>query len=363
MAQELKEQFLPAISWTSNPRLLRQCEHMLVPLTSDMWTRGSASDAFAHELCEAMRRGVHRLIVHEVPGARYGDNEERHACSFDQLIGDLTGDIDGAPRYLLDAGLYNEIAMNVGGDEWRAAGLAKMAQQLAKGSGTREQWTCDPKDPARNETGKDVTVMVAMHEAMHDVPRPTTTAGSLLKQLRRPGRLSATPILREHRTPSTQDDGGLGDTINTSRISSRPGWMAHLHPYLNARVQTQPSDVRRPSAMNRARAAHSDVGRKSNAWRQSVWRPSTALSDIEDDEAAEVLDEASGEHAGRVVGLSTAAGRQPRDSDGSQLIEGQTMRSDAVGEPSASSIPKQSRRRSVAGDTMKHPDIMLSTQL
>ena len=62
----------------------------------------------------------------------------RHDCSFDTLI-------DQTPQHLLDVGLYDEIAMNLAGDEWREAGLALIAHQLAKGSGTREQ--AYPKEP------------------------------------------------------------------------------------------------------------------------------------------------------------------------------------------------------------------------
>ena len=150
MVQELTDMFLPTLTWTDDPARLADCEHMLVVLTDDMWTRGVASSAFAHELCDAMRTGVHRLLVHEVPGARLGDNEGRHACTFDQIIGNmLTIDAAGFKfKYLMDdGGLYNEIAMNVGSDEWREVGLAKIASQLATGSGTRDKWICEINEP------------------------------------------------------------------------------------------------------------------------------------------------------------------------------------------------------------------------
>jgi hypothetical protein len=87
-----------------------------------------------------MRHGVHRLLVHEVPGARLGDNEERHACSFEQIIATT-------PKHVYQASLYNEIAQNVVGGTLRAAGLAKMAIKLAEGSGSRNQWTYEPNEP------------------------------------------------------------------------------------------------------------------------------------------------------------------------------------------------------------------------
>ena len=132
IAEGLKA-FLPTLTWTTDLAMMPACEHMLVLLTAETWTRGEASDAFAREVCDAMREGVHRLLVHEVEGARLGDNEGRHATSFAQII-------DATPPRIRAAKLYNEIAQNVGGAEWREAGLAKMAAQLCKGSGTREQW-------------------------------------------------------------------------------------------------------------------------------------------------------------------------------------------------------------------------------
>ena len=38
------------------------------------------SDAFAHEVCDAMRAGVHRLLVHEVRGARLDDEAASKLC-------------------------------------------------------------------------------------------------------------------------------------------------------------------------------------------------------------------------------------------------------------------------------------------
>ena len=113
---------------------------MLVHLNGETWSRGSESDAFAREVCQAMRTGVHRLLVHEVPGARL-DDEWRCGCSFDQLI-------DATPEHLLEAGLYNEIAMNLAGGEWRTAGLAMIVRTICNFSGgSRERWKVESKEP------------------------------------------------------------------------------------------------------------------------------------------------------------------------------------------------------------------------
>ena len=76
--------------------------------------RGETSDGFAREVCDAMREGVHRFLIHEVPGARKGDKEKRHSCEFERFFMD-----DTTPKFLLKAKIYGEIAMNLAGDEWR----------------------------------------------------------------------------------------------------------------------------------------------------------------------------------------------------------------------------------------------------
>ena len=51
--------------WTEDFCELEACQHILVHLNHETWTRGSDSDAFAHEVCDAMRAGVHRLARHQ----------------------------------------------------------------------------------------------------------------------------------------------------------------------------------------------------------------------------------------------------------------------------------------------------------
>ena len=56
------------------------------------------------QVTAAMRLGMHLLLIHEVPGARLGDNEARHACVFEKFFEDPP---DGTPKHLLRAGIYN----------------------------------------------------------------------------------------------------------------------------------------------------------------------------------------------------------------------------------------------------------------
>jgi hypothetical protein len=129
IAEELQS-LEPGIQYTTKIDELHECEHMMVLLSEITWTRGEGTNAFAAELVEAMRNGVHRFLIHEVPGARLGDNEARHSCSFDRFFMD-----DTTPKLIVKANIYNEIAMNLAGDEWRKAGLIKTVQKLAKGGG------------------------------------------------------------------------------------------------------------------------------------------------------------------------------------------------------------------------------------
>ena len=103
-------------------------------LTEATWKRGGASDAYAADVLRAMRAGIKCLVVQEVPGARLGDTEERHACSYEHF---LEGE-DAVPRALIKAGLLNEKVLELSGDQWRLVGLLRMLQELASGGGERK---------------------------------------------------------------------------------------------------------------------------------------------------------------------------------------------------------------------------------
>ena len=86
VVQELEKLSGEAFRSTSDPKRLRECDHMLVLLNSRTWMDGETSTAFTLELCKAMKMGVHRQLAHEVLGARRGDKEARSACFFESLI-------------------------------------------------------------------------------------------------------------------------------------------------------------------------------------------------------------------------------------------------------------------------------------
>jgi len=132
VAEEL-QRIAPGIKCTHDLQQLGECEHMMVLLSEITWTRGAATTAFVSEVVEATRMGVHRFLIHEIPGARLVDEEARHSCSFERFFME-----DTTPKLLVKAKIYGEIAMNLAGDEWRKAGLIKTVQKLAKGGGKRK---------------------------------------------------------------------------------------------------------------------------------------------------------------------------------------------------------------------------------
>jgi len=108
---------------------LAECDHLLLYLTSQTWTRGEASEELADEVLRAMDLGVHVMLAHEMPGA--GGQEARFSCEF----GSFFSCVDGAtPAALLKRGIYSEIAVALKGGPWREASMVMlgMAFELSK---------------------------------------------------------------------------------------------------------------------------------------------------------------------------------------------------------------------------------------
>ena len=62
---------------------LRSCDHMLLLLTAETWTRGDESDRLAAEVAQAKDLGVHVLLAHEMPGV---EEAARHGCEFGRFF-------------------------------------------------------------------------------------------------------------------------------------------------------------------------------------------------------------------------------------------------------------------------------------
>eukprot|EP00326_Haptolina_ericina_P027755 CAMPEP_0181199656 /NCGR_PEP_ID=MMETSP1096-20121128/17294_1 /TAXON_ID=156174 ORGANISM="Chrysochromulina ericina, Strain CCMP281" /NCGR_SAMPLE_ID=MMETSP1096 /ASSEMBLY_ACC=CAM_ASM_000453 /LENGTH=370 /DNA_ID=CAMNT_0023289855 /DNA_START=82 /DNA_END=1194 /DNA_ORIENTATION=+ len=120
---------------------MSKCEHMLILLDSETWQSDShdhSADAFAKEVSDAMKIGLHRLLVHESIAARAEHEEIRANEKCRKRLGCPFEDIKhSTPEHLQAAGLYSaEIAVTLaGGEEWREAGLTSVYQQIAKGVG------------------------------------------------------------------------------------------------------------------------------------------------------------------------------------------------------------------------------------
>ena len=100
-------------------------DHMLLYLNRQTWTRPVESAQLSAELMDAMDRGVHVLLVHEMPGE--GGQAARFGCEF----GSFFACADGAtPEELLKRGIYSEVAVPLKGGAWRAASLMLLGMAL-----------------------------------------------------------------------------------------------------------------------------------------------------------------------------------------------------------------------------------------
>jgi len=114
-----------------------ECKHMLVYLTAHTWTSGAQSEAFADDVREAMRRGVHLLLAHEMAG---DDQLARHGVDFGLFFSNPEG---ATPTDLIEQGIYGEIATPLKGGGFRSAGLALLAGAI--------QGSAAPKPTMSNE--------------------------------------------------------------------------------------------------------------------------------------------------------------------------------------------------------------------
>lgn len=103
---------------TTNVNHLEECDHLLLFLTSQTWTRGDASEALADEIRRAMDLNVHVLLTHEMPGT--GGQEARFGCEFGSFFG-------ATPSDLLKRGVYSEVAVALKGGPWREASMMMLA--------------------------------------------------------------------------------------------------------------------------------------------------------------------------------------------------------------------------------------------
>ena len=111
---------------TDDPTHIGACDHFLLYLTASTWTRGEESDALAAKVREAMDRGMHILLAHEMRGTADGD-AQRGGCDFSTFFSCPEGT---TPTDLLHRGIYSEIAVPLKGGPWRKASMALLGMAL-----------------------------------------------------------------------------------------------------------------------------------------------------------------------------------------------------------------------------------------
>merc|ERR1711998_299044 len=121
---------------------MQECDHVLLYLTSQTWTRGKDSAALGDEVANAMRLDMHILLVHEMPGA--GGQDARFGCEFSRFFAHPDG---ATPSELLASGIYSEIAVPLKGGPWREASMV-LLDRVLHGSGL----AADLKNSARRSS-------------------------------------------------------------------------------------------------------------------------------------------------------------------------------------------------------------------
>jgi hypothetical protein len=110
---------------TTDKANMRCCDHVLLYLTAQTWTRGDASDALSADMIEAMDFGIHVLLVHEMRGM--GGQKERHGCDFDSFFSCPEG---ATPPVLMQRNVYSEIAVPLKGGPWREVSMRLLCTAL-----------------------------------------------------------------------------------------------------------------------------------------------------------------------------------------------------------------------------------------
>jgi len=115
-----------ALHVASSLEHLSVCDHMLIYLTEQTWTRSESTvEQFVSEVKGAMDAGVHLLLAHEMLGL---GQEDRFPCAFGDFFG-------CTPRDLLLRGIYNSIATALKGNAWRGVSMALLGSSLFQDAG------------------------------------------------------------------------------------------------------------------------------------------------------------------------------------------------------------------------------------
>ena len=142
------------LEYTTNFSELPGCEHMLIYLNGETWTRGdAASEDFQREVETALEHGVALLLAHERPGLlpHSAESSARHPVPFEALFTCPKGT---TPMSLLRAGIYDPIAVPLmQGAEHRPVSLVMLHTTLCQGLRVRTGWEFLPRVPLWSPRG------------------------------------------------------------------------------------------------------------------------------------------------------------------------------------------------------------------
>ena len=139
-----------------------------------------------------MYAGVHLLLAHEMLGE--GGQEARNGCDFGAFFACSEG---STPQELLQANIYNEIAVPLKGGKWREASMVMLAHTLrgsasdeasskassrrsspSEASASTKIATVDGARAVRSTTEVDADVEMSVAPPAHEPPAQSSSAAS-----------------------------------------------------------------------------------------------------------------------------------------------------------------------------------------
>jgi len=189
---------------TTDAALVGECDHFLLYLNGQTWTRGAQSDVLAAQVTRAICLGVHLLLAHEMRGL--GGQEERYGCDFALFFSNPDG---STPPALLQRVVYNELAVPLKGGAWRDASLALLATAL----------TTKDRDHAEGLSEESVSELSSLQAAAEHKLQAILDGVSALRSSSRPPLLQLVP---------RQARGDAAARVEGVRVERRPSWYARL---------------------------------------------------------------------------------------------------------------------------------------
>jgi len=189
---------------TMDVTCLAKCDHMLLYLSSQTWTRGEASEMLGKEVDQAMDLGVHVLLAHEMPG----DGEQaRSGCEFGSFFSCADGT---TPGELLKRGIYSEIAVALKGGPWREASMAMLAMAFG----------LSKEEAEARAAGEDVLgdiMKIAENSLYHGLTKMRSDLGSRVRRLsgNMSGRFGVAAVGTSSKSPHRAEENSAAKSAAT----------------------------------------------------------------------------------------------------------------------------------------------------